>query len=41
MSSAEREVQGERGRERLEAVFNIETAARRFDHLYSTLLEDR
>jgi glycosyltransferase involved in cell wall biosynthesis len=36
-SLAERKALGQRGRERLERVFSIETAARRFDDLYSTL----
>jgi glycosyltransferase involved in cell wall biosynthesis len=34
---AERKALGKRGRERLEKFFSIETAARRFDDLYSTL----
>ena len=37
MSLTERKALGQRGRERLERFFSIETAARRFDDLYSTL----
>lgn len=38
---AERKALGQRGRERLEKVFSIETAVRRFDDLYSTLAKKR
>jgi len=38
---AEREALGQSGRERIEKVFSIETAARRFDDLYSTLAKKR
>lgn len=38
---AERKALGQRGCERLEKVFSIETAARRFDDLYSTLAKMR
>jgi glycosyltransferase involved in cell wall biosynthesis len=37
-SLAERKALGQRGRERLERVFSIETAASRFDDLYSALV---
>jgi glycosyltransferase involved in cell wall biosynthesis len=38
---AERKALGQRGRERLERGFSIETAARRFDDLYATLAKTR
>jgi glycosyltransferase involved in cell wall biosynthesis len=37
MSLFERKSLGQRGYERIERVFSVETAARRFDNLYSTL----
>ena len=38
-SLAEREEQGQRGRERLEKFFSIEASARQFSDLYSTLAQ--